>query len=111
MWNDKLLRVTGYTTITDATDAFFRSGELVNIASDTFGLCNAAVVESALLDTNPFFSIERRYEEERLERAAYAMSSRLSIKIAEKPAILLAAEAGLNSALAACRFAGEASVL
>ena len=94
------------TSVYDATEKFTRSGVNSDIARNTFEIFVAAAVESAILDANPFFSIERRYEEERLTYAANGLRRKLQIKIAARPAFV---DAALNEAEAAEAAEAEAS--
>ena len=92
-------------SVYDATEKFTRSGVNGDIARNTFELFNAAATESAILDANPFFSIERRYEEERLVAAAQGLARKLQIKIAVRPAFV---DTALNAITVASTYVTEA---
>lgn len=85
------LTYAGYASMRDAINDVLGSGANIDRARDTFESFNAAAREAAILDANPFFSIERRYEEQRLAASALRRGSILKIKAAARHPILQAA--------------------
>jgi hypothetical protein len=86
------LTSAGYASMYEAIDNFLRSGAVNNdFATDTFESFAAAADGATILDANPFFSIERIYEEARLASSSRRRGSILKIKAATRHPILQAA--------------------